>query len=52
LPKVIEDIVNDIEFDAESNTVFTELEQISPDLLKSLYLLSFEKYEWFGDFNA
>lgn len=52
LPIVIEDIVNDIELDAESNTVFTELEQISPNLLKSLYLLSFEKYEGFGDFNV
>ena len=52
LPKVIEDIVNDIELDAESNTVFTELEQISPNLLKSLYLLSFKKYEGFGDFNV
>ncbi|MDY0189576.1 MAG: Eco47II family restriction endonuclease [Desulfuromonas sp.] len=52
LPKVIEDIVNDIELDAESNTVFTELEQISPNLLESLYLLSFERYEGFGDFNV
>jgi hypothetical protein len=52
LPKVIEDIVNDIELDAELNTVFSELEQISPNLLKSLYLLSFEKYEGFGDFNV
>lgn len=52
LPKVIEDIANDIELDAKSNTVFTELEQISPNLLKSLYLLSFEKYEGFGDFNV
>ncbi|OIR25492.1 Eco47II family restriction endonuclease [Bathymodiolus thermophilus thioautotrophic gill symbiont] len=52
LPKVIEDIVNDIELDAKSNTVFAELKQISPNLLKSLYLLSFEKYEGFGDFNV
>lgn len=52
LPKVIEDIVNDIELDSESNTVFTELEKISPNLLKSLYLLSFKKYEGFGDFNV
>lgn len=52
LPKVIEDIVNNIELDEESNTVFTELKQISPNLLKSLYLLSFEKYEGFGDFNV
>jgi len=52
LPKVIADIVHDIALDAESNTVCTELEQISPNLLKSLYLLSFEKYEGFGDFNV
>lgn len=52
LPKVIEDIVNDIELNTESNTVFTELEQISPNLLKSLYLLSFKEYEGFGDFNV
>ncbi len=52
LPKVIEDIVNDIELDDESNTVFTELEQISPNLLKSLYLLSFKKYEGFGNFDV
>lgn len=52
LPKVIEDIVNDIELDDKSNTVLTELKQISPNLLKSLYLLSFEKYEGFSNFNV
>ncbi|MDB3870142.1 Eco47II family restriction endonuclease [Candidatus Thioglobus sp.] len=52
LPIVIKDIVNDIELDNESNTVISELEQISPNLLKSLYLLSFKKYEGFGDFNV
>lgn len=53
LPRVIEDIVSDIELNVELNTVFTELEQISPNnLLKSLYLLSFEKYEGFGDFKV
>jgi len=52
LPQVIDDIVNEIELDAESNSVFSELEEISPNLLKSLYLLSFEKYEGFGDFNV
>ena len=52
LPKVIEDIVKDIKLDSKVNTVFTELEKISPNLLKSLYLLSFEKYEGFGDFNV
>lgn len=52
LPQVIDDIVNKIELDGKSNTVCTELEQISPNLLKSLYLLSFDKYEGFGDFNV
>ncbi|SMM99594.1 type II restriction enzyme eco47ii [uncultured Candidatus Thioglobus sp.] len=52
LPKIIEDIISDIKLDITSNTVLTELEQISPNLLKGLYLLSFEKYEGFGDFNV
>jgi hypothetical protein len=52
LPKVIQDIVNDMKLDAKSNTVVEELEQLSPNLLNSLYLLSFEKYEGFGDFNV
>ena len=51
LPQVIEDVVNDIKLEAKSNTVFTELREISPNLLKSLYLLSFEKYEGFDEFN-
>ncbi|MDQ6962642.1 MAG: Eco47II family restriction endonuclease [Mariprofundaceae bacterium] len=52
LPRVIEDILNDIDLDDRSNTVFTELKEISPNLLKSLYLLSFEKYEGFDNFNV
>ncbi|MBA5249048.1 MAG: Eco47II family restriction endonuclease [Gammaproteobacteria bacterium] len=55
LPIVIADIVNDTNLDAKSNasnTVFSELKRLSPNLLKSLYLLSFEKYEGFDDFNA
>ena len=52
IPIVIKDIVNKIELDKKSNTVFTELEQISPNLLKSLYLLSFKQYEGFGDFDV
>lgn len=52
LPTVIEDIVHDIPLENESNTVFTELEKISTNLLKSLYLLSFRQYEGFGDFNV
>ena len=52
LPKVIEDIVADSKLDEKANTVFTELEKLSPNLLKSLYILAFEKYEGFGDFNV
>ena len=52
LPQVIDDIINDITLTDASNTVISELEKISPQLLKSLYLLSFGKYEGFGDFNV
>ncbi len=52
LPKVINDVVNNITLDNKSNTVVSELKEISPNLLKSLYLLSFKKYEGFGDFNV
>lgn len=51
LPIVIGDVVKNITLDNESNTVVSELKNISPDLLKSLYLLSFKKYEGFDDFN-
>jgi hypothetical protein len=33
------------------NSVFSELKQVSPNLIKSLYLLSFEKYEGFSELN-
>lgn len=52
LPNVIHDVVNNIILDNKSNTVVSELKEISPNLLKSLYLLSFKKYEGFGDFNV
>lgn len=52
IPLVIEDIVNEVDLDNETNTVIAELEEISPNLLKSLYLLSFGRYEGFGDFNV
>jgi len=52
LPEVIGDVVNEVDLDNKSNTVFSELEQISPNLLKSIYLLSFKKYEGFKDFNV
>ena len=52
LPLVIEDIVTDIELDGSFNTVVNELEKLSPNLLKSIYLLSFSKYQGFEGFNV
>jgi hypothetical protein len=52
LPLIIQDVVEDSDFEAESNSVFTELRAIDPNLLKSIYLLSFREYEGFNDFNV
>lgn len=52
LPQVIDDVVASNTFTAESNTVVSELQKIDPNLLKSLYLLSFKQYEGFEDFNV
>jgi hypothetical protein len=50
LPLIIQDIVDNSDFEAESNSVFKELEAIDLNLLKSIYLLSFKEYEGFNDF--
>jgi len=47
LPLVLDDVLLEIEQETVQNTVFEELNKISPNLLKSLYLLSFSKYEGF-----
>ena len=52
LPKVLDDVVSSIEIETIENSVFEELNVISPNLLKSLYMLSFSKYEGFEDFNV
>ena len=52
LPNVIDDVVKSNDFSAESNSVVKELKKIDPNLLKSLYLLSFKQYEGFGEFNV
>ncbi len=51
LPQIIEDVVNETDFDAGTNTVVDELKQIDPNVMKSIYLLSFRKYEGFGSFT-
>jgi len=47
LPLVLDDVLVETEQETVQNTVFKELNKISPNLLKSLYLLSFSKYEGF-----
>jgi hypothetical protein len=51
LPMVIEDVVESVDDEIMESTVFEELEAISPNMLKSLYLLSFAKYEGFANFD-
>lgn len=51
LPLILEDVIA-LEIDRQrTNTVFQELESISPNLLKSIYLLSFKEYAGFEDFD-
>jgi len=52
LPLVLEDVVESRDSETIENTVFTELSDISPNLLQSLYLLSFAKYEGFDGFSV
>lgn len=47
LPQVIEDAVKQTDKGQISNEVFNELSTISPNVLNSLYLLAFEKYQGF-----
>ncbi|MBL1430580.1 Eco47II family restriction endonuclease [Oceanicaulis sp. AH-315-P02] len=51
LPLIISDAVNGLEDVAIENTVLKELESTSGNLLQSLYLLAFEKYEGFGELD-
>ena len=48
LPEIIKDAVSAKEKGYIKNSVFDELKEISPDILKSLYLLAFEKYQGFN----
>ncbi|MFA4994904.1 MAG: Eco47II family restriction endonuclease [Bdellovibrionales bacterium] len=51
LPQIIEDVVDDTDFSIGTNTVVKELKKIDRNLMKSIYLLSFEKYEGFDSFS-
>lgn len=52
LPLVIDDVLGSVQEEMMENSVFKELQKISPNILKSLYLLSFSKYEGFTNFNV
>lgn len=52
LPKIISDTLENTKCNRIQNTVFNELELISPNLMKSIFLLSFNKYEGFDDFEV
>lgn len=50
LPMIIEDVIAETGKNSIRNNVYDELRKISPNTLKSLYLLSFKTYEGFKDF--
>lgn len=47
LPDILDDVIKDLPREKNQNTVFAELAAISPDIMKSLYLLAFKTYEGF-----
>jgi len=51
LPLVLDDVIATREISMVEDSVFEELNQISPNLLQSLYLLSFSKYDGFDNFR-
>ena len=47
LPDILDDVIETLERDSNQSTVFKELKAISPDIMKSLYLLAFSTCEGF-----
>lgn len=50
LPDILDDVLQDMQRDQQQNTVFKELETLSPDISKSLYMLAFKTYEGFDEY--
>ncbi len=50
LPVILDDVIEGIDHEHNRNTVFTELSAISPDIMKSLYMLAFRTYDGFDNF--
>lgn len=51
LPTVMDDVLEYIQQSGIDNSVFGELQEIDGNILKSLYLLSFSRYEGFSRFD-
>jgi len=51
LPMVMDDVLKDMRQKGIKNSVFQELKEVDENILKSLYLLSFQRYEGFGNLN-
>jgi hypothetical protein len=50
LPTILDDVITELGSSTNQNTVFSELATISPNIIKSLYLLAFKTYEGFDNF--
>jgi len=51
LPKVMNDVLKEIQQNSIESSVFDELKEVDENILKSLYLLSFKKYEGFDNLD-
>lgn len=50
LPIVLEDVLTEQANHSIENSVYHELEELSPDIMRSLYKLAFKTYEGFDKF--
>lgn len=51
LPTILDDVIEEVHQGTIQNTVYDELKEISPERIKSLYLLAFNTYEGFNKFT-
>lgn len=50
LPLILDDVLRGINFEEERNSVYRELEEIAPDIMKGLFLLAFKTYDGFEEY--
>lgn len=50
LPTILDDVIGETDKGLINNRVYSELQELSVDTIKSLYLLAFENYEGFSRF--